>query len=150
MLVNLRHTAAVCFLLAAAAQGATIPPGTVPAARQEMLRNNGGEPESLDPALVESDIAANILSDLFEGLTALDNHSRVVPGVAQSWQQTDATTWVFKLRKNATWSNGEPATAQDFVYGWQRMVDPKNGIGGYDDANDQSAFRSKDFYIVRH
>ena len=105
---------------------ATIPPGTVLAAKQEMVRNNGGEPESLDPALIESDIANNILVDLFEGLTALDNHSRVVPGVAQSWQQVDPTTWVFKLRQNARWSNGEPVTAQDFVYGWHRLVDPKN------------------------
>ena len=110
----------------AGAMAATIPPGTVLAAKQEMVRNNGGEPESLDPALIESDIANNILVDLFEGLTALDDHSKVVPGVAQSWQQADPTTWIFKLRRNAQWSNGEPVTAQDFVYGWHRLVDPKN------------------------
>ncbi len=108
------------------AGAASIPPGTPLAAKQEMVRNNGDEPESLDPALVESDIAINIDIDLFEGLTALDNHSKVVPGVAQSWQQVAPTTWVFKLRKDARWSNGEPVTAQDFVYGWHRLVDPKN------------------------
>ena len=110
----------------ALAGAAVIPPGTPLAPKQEMVRNNGVEPESLDPALIESAAAGNILTDLFEGLTALDNHSRVVPGVAQSWQQTDPTTWVFKLRKTAAWSNGEPVTAQDFVYGWQRLVDPKS------------------------
>ena len=110
----------------AGAMAATIPPGTALAAKQEMVRNNGGEPESLDPPLIESDIANNILVDLFEGLTALDDHSKVVPGVAQSWQQVDPTTWVFKLRRDALWSNGEPVTAQDFVYGWHRLVDPKN------------------------
>jgi len=110
----------------AAPQAATIPPGTALAAKQEMVRNNGAEPESLDPALIESTNAFNILIDLFEGLTALDSHSKVVPGAAQSWQQTDATTWVFRLRKDAQWSNGEPVTAQDFVYGWRRMLDPKN------------------------
>ena len=108
-----------------AAWGAAVPPGTALAAKQEMVRNNGDEPESLDPALIESDIATNIDVDLFEGLTALDNHSKVVPGVAQSWQQVTPTTWVFKLRKDARWSNGEPVTAQDFVYGWHRLVDPK-------------------------
>ena len=108
------------------AGAAVVPSGTVLAARQEMVRNNAVEPESLDPPLVESLAAGNILADLFEGLTALDNHSKVVPGVAQSWQQRDPVTWIFKLRKDAAWSNGEPVTAQDFVYGWQRLVDPKN------------------------
>ena len=82
------------------------------AAKQELVRNNGAEPESLDPQLIESTNAFNILIDLFESLTALDNHSKVVPGAAQSWEQVDPTTWVFKLRKNALWSNGEAVTAQ--------------------------------------
>jgi oligopeptide transport system substrate-binding protein len=110
----------------AVAGAAVIPPGTPLAARQEMVRNNGSEPESLDPPLIESTQANNILVDLFEGLTALDNHSRVVPGVAQSWRQADPTTWIFQLRRDAAWSDGEPVTAQDFVYGWHRLVDPKN------------------------
>ncbi len=121
-----RRCGAFALAACASAWGAVIPPGTPLAARQEMVRNNGVEPESLDPALIESANAFNILVDVFESLTALDNHSKVVPGVAESWQQTDPTTWVFKLRKNARWSNGEPVTAQDFVYGWRRFVDPKN------------------------
>ena len=48
-----------------------------------------------------------------------------MPGVAESWKQTDATTWVFKLRKNAKWSNGDAVTADDFVFGIRRFVDPK-------------------------
>ena len=120
--------AALALTLAACsmAGAAVIPPGTPLAARQEMVRNNGSEPESLDPPLIESTQANSILVDLFEGLTALDNHSRVVPGVAESWQRSDPTTWIFKLRRDARWSNGEPVTAQDFVYGWHRLVDPKN------------------------
>ena len=104
---------------------AIVPSGTALAPKQEMVRNNLAEPESLDPALIESANAYNIVADLFEGLTALDNHSKVVPGAAQSWQQPDPVTWVFKLRKGARWSNGEPVTAQDFVYAWRRLVDPK-------------------------
>ena len=109
----------------ASASAATIPPGTPLAAKQEMVRNNGSEPESLDPAYVESVPAGEIDRDLFEGLTSTDHHSNVVPGVAESWKQTDATTWVFKLRKNAAWSNGQPVTAEDFVYAWRRFLDPK-------------------------
>ena len=128
---NLRRPTAWLFATAAlgtslAAPAAVIPPGTPLAAKQEIVRNNGAEPETLDPVLIESTVAASIAIDLFEGLTALDNHSRVVPGAAQSWQQTDPVTWVFKLRKNGQWSNGDPVTAQDFVYGWHRLVDPKN------------------------
>ena len=131
MSLNLRRsTAQLCAAIVLGASlacpAAAVPPGTALAGKQEMVRNNGAEPESLDPALIESTNANNILVDLFEGLTALDNHSKVVPGAAQSWQQMDATTWVFKLRKNGQWSNGTPVTAQDFVYGWQRLVDPKN------------------------
>ena len=109
----------------AAVHAAVIPPGTVLAARQEMVRNNFAEPESLDPAYIESVPAGEIDRDLFEGLTSTDHHSNVVPGVAESWKQTDATTWVFRLRKNAVWSNGQPVTADDFVYAWRRFLDPK-------------------------
>ena len=111
--------------LAGSAWGATIPAGTVLAARQELVRNGGSEPESLDPAVAESVGANNIMRDLFEGLTASDNSGKVVPGIAESWQQTTPVTWVFKLRKNALWSNGQPITADDFVYGWRRFLDPK-------------------------
>ncbi len=106
---------------------ATVPPGTLLSLRQEMIRNNFAEPNSLDPALVGGVNASNIVLDLFEPLVALDHHSRAVPGAAESWRQADPTTWVFKLRKGALWSNGEPVTAQDFVYAWRRLLDPKTG-----------------------
>ena len=112
---------------AGAAFAATLPPGTALAAKQEMVRNNGAEPDSLDPALVESVPAGSILSDVFEGLTAVDHHGAPVPGTAESWKQVDPTTWVFKLRKTAVWSDGEPVTADDFVYAWRRLFDPKTG-----------------------
>ena len=124
---SLRRTTAFTILAGAfaTATAATIPPGTPLAAKQEMVRNNGAEPESLDPAYIESVNGAEIERDLFEGLTSTDHHSNVVPGVAESWKQVDASTWVFKLRRNAVWSNGQPVTADDFVYAWRRFVDPK-------------------------
>jgi oligopeptide transport system substrate-binding protein len=109
----------------AGVHAATIPPGAQLSPRQEMVRNNGAEPESLDPAYIESVNAGEIERDLFEGLTSTNHHGDVVPGVAESWKQTDATTWVFKLRKTAAWSNGQPVTADDFVYAWRRFLDPK-------------------------
>lgn len=104
---------------------AVVPPGTQLHPTQTLIRNNGSEPESLDPAIAETVGANNITRDLFEALTANDGPGRIVPGVAESWKQTDPTTWVFKLRANAKWSNGDPVTAADCVYGIQRFLDPK-------------------------
>ncbi|MXR36483.1 peptide ABC transporter substrate-binding protein [Craterilacuibacter sinensis] len=112
-------------LASGAAFAAKVPAGTALAAKQELIRNNGSETETLDPAVAESVGANNLTRDLFEGLTATDADGKVVPGVAESWKQVNPTTWVFKLRKNAKWSNGEPVVASDFVYGWQRFIDPK-------------------------
>src|SRR3954463_14868390 len=107
------------------AQAAVIPTGVQLHATQTLIRNNGSEPETLDPANAESVGANNITRDLFEGLTANDSAGNIVPGVAESWKLTNPTTWVFKLRQNAKWSNGDPVVAQDFVYGIRRFLDPK-------------------------
>jgi oligopeptide transport system substrate-binding protein len=104
---------------------ATIPAGVQLHPKQEMVRNNGSEPDTLDPARAEGVPANNVIRDLFEGLTAVDGAGNMVPGVAESWKQVDAKTWVFKLRQNAKWSNGDPVTAEDFMYGMRRFVDPK-------------------------
>ncbi len=49
----------------------------------------------------------------------------VIPGTAESWEISDeGKTYVFHIRKNAKWSNGDPVTAHDFVYGLRRSVDP--------------------------
>ena len=115
----------LCLGLALPAKAAVLPAGTQLHPTQTLVRNNGSEPETLDPALAESVGANNLTRDLFEGLTANDSAGKLVPGVAESWKQTDATTWVFKLRQNAKWSNGDPVTAPDFVYAIRRFVDPK-------------------------
>ncbi len=110
---------------AAVSVAAVVPPGVTLADKQELVRNNGSEVETLDPALVETVVAANLSRDLFEGLTATTNEGAIVPGVAEKWEQKDATTWIFHLRKSACWSNDQPIVANDFVYGWQRFMDPK-------------------------
>ena len=107
------------------AHAANVPAGVQLAAKQELVRNNASEVETLDPNMAESVPSNNVTRDLFEGLTATNADGDVVPGVAEKWEQKDATTWVFHLRKNAKWSNGEPVVANDFVYGCQRLVDPK-------------------------
>lgn len=81
--------------------------------------------KTLDPQLNEETIGNHILRQLFEALVIQDGEGNLVPGVATGWEASDNNkTWTFTLRKDAKWSNGDPVTAQDFIYGWQRAVDP--------------------------
>ena len=92
-----------------------------------MLRlGNGAEPETLDPHKAEGTPAAVILRDLFEGLTAETPAGEVAPGVAERWDiSADRRTYVFHLRPEARWSDGESLTAGDFVYSLRRAADPR-------------------------
>lgn len=91
---------------------------------QKLVKNNGAEPQSLDPHKIQGVPESNIARDQFEGLTIANLDGEIIPGVAESWESDDGKVWRFKLRKDVKWSNGEPVTAQDFVYSWQRLVDP--------------------------
>ena len=117
--------ALVCAAIAGPGTTAVIPPGVQLHSTQTLIRNNGSEPDTLDPMLAEGVPANNITRELFEGLTATDGAGNVVPGVAETWKQTSSTSWVFTLRKTAKWSNGDGVTADDFIYGMRRLVDPK-------------------------
>lgn len=88
---------------------------------------NGAEPKDLDPQIVTGVPEHNILFNVFEPLVGKDPKTLdPIPGVAESWTiSSDGRTYTFKLRANAKWSNGDPVTAQDFVYTWTRMLDPK-------------------------
>ncbi|WP_268630641.1 ABC transporter substrate-binding protein, partial [Escherichia coli] len=88
-------------------------------------KNNGSEVQSLDPHKIEGVPENNVTRDLMEGLANNSPDGSIVPGVAESWDNKDFKVWTFHLRKDAKWSNGKPVTAQDFVYSWQRVVDPK-------------------------
>ena len=81
---------------------------------------------SVDPGIVEDVDGASIVRDLFEGLLNQDADGNLTPGVAAEWSANETKdVWTFKLRDNAKWSNGDPVTAHDFVYAWQRAADPE-------------------------
>ena len=67
-----------------------------------------------------------VMQDLCEsGLTERDENGEAQPDLAESWDiSDDGKTYTFHLRDGIKWSNGDPVTAADFVYGWQRLVDP--------------------------
>jgi len=85
---------------------------------------NDGAPETLDPHQATEIWETRILRDLFMGLTADAADGSVVPGVAESWTiGDDGLTWTFALRDHL-WSDGEPVTADDFVFSLRRLFDP--------------------------
>ena len=105
---------------------AEVPAGTKLAEHQELVRHIKDEPASLDPAKIVGLPEIQVIRDLFEGLTNQTEQGEIVPGVATRWQSNDNRTWIFTLRNDARWSDGSPLKAQDFVYSWQRLVDPAN------------------------
>ena len=95
-----------------------------------LVRGGGPDPDSLDPQKARGFEAQSVLRDLCEGLTTLDKHAAVAPGVASTWGASpDGKTYVFKLRREARWSNGQPLVAADFVAALERLVDPATGSG---------------------
>lgn len=117
--------AALGSMTAQQAFAASVPTGVELAAKQELVKGNGAELQSLDPHKIEGVPESNVNRDLLEGLVISDQQGHPIPGVAESWDNKDGKVWTFHLRNNAKWSNGEPVTAQDFVYSWQRLSDPK-------------------------
>ncbi len=86
------------------------------------------EHSSVDPQVVEDVSGSEIVRDLFEGLHNQDAEGNLVPGVATGYDVSDdKKTYTFHLRPEAKWSNGDPVTAQDFVFAWRRAVDPALG-----------------------
>jgi hypothetical protein len=97
------------------------------AAREQVFRiNNTAEPESLDPGIVTGMPEHRILSNLFEGLTTTDPKDlSPSPGMAASWTLSrDGLVYTFTLR-DVRWTDGKPVTAQDFVYAWERILNPR-------------------------
>ncbi|KEQ11866.1 peptide ABC transporter substrate-binding protein [Endozoicomonas montiporae] len=121
----LAATAVITTQLVPAAQAAVVPASTKLAEVQELTVDNNAEPASLDPHKVEGVPGGNIIRDLFEGLVNQDADGNIVPGQAESWLVSDDNkVFTFKIRDSARWSDGNPVTAHDFVYSFQRVVDP--------------------------
>lgn len=106
---------------------AHIPDGVKLDKKQVLNRGNSAEPASLDPSLATGKLESFIFNDLFEALIIYDDKGNLSPGVAERWETKDNQNYTFYLRKNAKWSDGTPVTAHDFVFGFQRSIDPQTG-----------------------
>lgn len=94
--------------------------------RADLVFINGAEPELLDPAIVTAQATGRVMYAVYEGLVAFDARGVAQPGVAERWDiSPDGLRYTFHLRSNATWSNGDPVTADDFLYSWKRILLPE-------------------------
>ena len=90
--------------------------------------NAGPQPKTIDPTLNTALDACYYVIHAFEGLTTKSKDGKIVGGVAENLEILDnGTKYIFHLRTNAKWSDGKPVAASDFVYSWQRVVDPAVG-----------------------
>lgn len=110
---------------AVGAQGsdaAIVPGGTLRAALT-------GEPDTLDPATSTIYTGAQVYDNIFSKLIDIDEHNELYGVLATKWEQTSPTTWVFDLVEGVTFHNGEPFTAADVVYTFERILDPATASG---------------------
>lgn len=87
------------------------------------------EPNSIDPAINSAVDGAVMIHHTFEGLIKWvddgQGNAILAPGQAESWDVSeDGLKWTFHLRDGITWTDGKPVTAQDFIFAWNRLVDP--------------------------
>ena len=99
---------------------------TTPPARNILRYVNGDEPESLDPPVSSGQPEARIYMALYQGLVEYDPKTlNAIPSLAERWDvNNDSSEFVFHMRRDARWSNGDPITAQDFIYSIRRGLSP--------------------------
>jgi oligopeptide transport system substrate-binding protein len=104
------------------------PADDAPEVEQVLDFINGDTIPSMDPSLATDEYGFQFLGATMEGLYRLDEKGQPTEGIATKHEVSeDGKTWTFTLREDAKWSNGDPVTANDFVYAWQRAVDPATG-----------------------
>jgi peptide/nickel transport system substrate-binding protein len=83
-------------------------------------------PTTLDPAADNSDSTCSILANVFDGLMAREGkEGKLIPGLAEKFERLDLLTWKFYLRKGVKFHNGNPFTAADVKFTFERLSDPK-------------------------
>ena len=96
------------------------------AAKQVFNKTENQEIPTMDTSKSTDTLGSQILGNTMEGLYRLDKENKPIPAAAESSTKSeDGKKYTFKLRKDAKWSNGDPVTAKDFVFAWQRLLDPK-------------------------
>jgi len=110
-----------------ASQNQTAPAGQTPVPGDWVVQAIGADPESLNPITDQDAVGQMIVSTIFEGLLVMDNYTlKLKPLLAESYEiSPDQLTYTFHLRHGVTWHDGEPFTAADVKYSFDKIMDPK-------------------------
>lgn len=93
----------------------------------------GHDPQRLDPARISDIYSRSVAQQLFDGLVQFDHTLNISPALAQFWQASrDGLTWTFTLRKGVRFHHGREVTADDVVFSFTRILDPRTGSGAAD------------------
>ncbi|MBU0672554.1 MAG: peptide-binding protein [Candidatus Margulisbacteria bacterium] len=86
----------------------------------------GGEVSVLNPILSTDSTSSAVEGTIFTGMTKINEKLEVVPDLAKSWRVSkDGRVWTFKLRRDVKWHDGHPFTAEDVVFTFNSILDPK-------------------------
>lgn len=90
--------------------------------------------DTLDPQIAARSSSYLVISSIFQGLCKIDSKGNVKPGAARKWEANDAfTEFTFHLYRDSQWSNGDPVTADDFLFAIQRALRPETATPSVDD-----------------
>jgi peptide/nickel transport system substrate-binding protein/oligopeptide transport system substrate-binding protein len=93
----------------------------------------GHDPQSLDPARISDVYSRSVAQQIFDGLVQFDQTLAIAPALAQFWTASrDGLTWTFSLRKGLRFHHGREVTAEDVVYSFTRILDPRTRSGAAD------------------
>ncbi len=88
--------------------------------------NLGSEPDTLDWAKATDSYSFDVITNIMVGLTKYNNDLKSVPSIAKGWKISNGgKTYHFLLDKDAKWSDGRSVLAHDFLYAWERILNPK-------------------------
>lgn len=83
------------------------------------------EPPKMNSLTMTDTVSFTVTRHIIENLVMLDETDNVIPGMAESWEiSEDGLDYTFKIREGATWTNGEPVTANDFEFAWKTLLNP--------------------------
>ncbi len=115
-----------CFILMGLLALTACPSSTPTESRQVMRIALETAPQRLDPRYALDVASYRVIQLIYNGLVRLDAQAQIVPDVAQSWEIPEPTTYVFHLRKDVTWHDGERLTAADVHYTFTSLLDEQN------------------------
>ncbi len=122
LIASLITASLACFLLSCSHKDSS----SVLSSKDTINIDNGDDAPTIDPAMSQDNISSRVLYDLFEGLTSFDQENKTIPGLAEKWEITpDGKTYTFHLRSGLKFSDGSPITADDVVFSFIRLADPK-------------------------